>query len=457
MNTESIKKTPDSVKVEEKEESWTAKDYAEAFLQYDGTLNRYTTIVKTIKDTEEMYIYNPKLGYYTKDANHWIGAFLTNYKVFTKRLLGDVVSYIKNRTWIERKNFSSPNNLLATINCVVDISTGECKPHSQNYNFTGRLEIEYNKNAPTPINFLEFIGHIPEKDVILIQEMFGYTLLNTIAKYGFFIQGTGDSGKTTLMRILTLLLGGKENISAFSMDTLTNPESKSIAYLNGKRANIDSDTEYNYIKNIAPFKKLTGQDPISADRKHEHFFQFYNKAKIIIIGNKLPNLSKEVYDDKQFWNRVILIKLKNKITIPEDKIERDMETALIKYYIPELPGILNWSIEGAKRYIKNNHFTYDHDTTFDRWSEEEEEDETIKDFINKTFSFSDSESGTNVDVVYMMYYMYSKKNNVPDILCKRDFSIAMHGMNIKTKRESTGKRGYIYKGLSQYKTYNINL
>lgn len=452
-------KSSEPIIVEEKEDSWTAKDYGESFLQWDDNKKAYTTIVKTLKDTEEMWIYHPKEGYYTKDATHQIGMFLSNYKVFTKRLLGDVVAYIKNRTWIERKDFSTPLNLLCTANCVVDISTGDCLEFDPKYNFTEPLGIVYNKKTPAPLNFLEFISHIPNQDIILIQEMFGYTLLNIIAKYGFFIQGVGDSGKTTLMRILTILLGGKEHIGAFTMETLTDPNSKSMAYLNGKRANIDSDTEYNFIKNIAPFKKLTGQDPISADKKHEHFLQFYNKAKVIVVCNKLPQLAKSVYDDKQFWNRVILIKLKNKIVIPDDKIERDIETAILKYYVPELSGILNWAIEGAKRYLSNNGFTYNHETTFDRWSEEDEEDETIKDFIERTFTIcaDDVKEGTNVDAVYIMYTIYCKKNNISEIKCKRDFSIIVHGLNIKTKRETTGKRGYFYKGLILNKTFDIKL
>ena len=206
------------------------------------------------------------------------------------------------------------------------------------------------------------------------------------------------------------------------------------------------------------FKKLTCGDIISADRKFEKISGFINRAKLTFVCNKLPGLSEEVKNDMQFWNRIILIKFKNRITVPEDKIVRDLSKAIDKFYRPELSGILNWALEGARRYIKNNKLTYKHEDTFDLWFEDDEEENPLKDFINTYYSFQeDGEVPTGA--VKGEYIIYCSQNNITP-LSPKYFGMNLSKLGIKRSKypKSPDFKGMsVYKGISSIKnTWNIN-
>ncbi len=235
--------------------------------------------IKTLTDTCEMWLYNKNLGYWERTASNYIQTYCGSFdELCTNSAFRNLLTYIQGQTWINRKDFEENEDYINVENGVVKIDTGKLLTHDSKYSFKSRLEIFYNPDAKCP-KLMELIDNaLPERDRLLLQEAFGYTIANIIAKYAFFLQGVPDSGKTTIARILIILLGGTSKVSGYSLATLSDHNNRAIAYLNDKKANIDSDMEQEQIKDISIFKKITGGDIITADRKNEHPFQYINRA-----------------------------------------------------------------------------------------------------------------------------------------------------------------------------------
>ena len=85
-------------------------------------------------------------------------------------------------------------------------------------------------------------------------------------------------------------------------------------------------------------KELTGGDRIRARRMREDFWEFAPTHHIWLVGNHKPT----VYGtDHGIWRRVKLIPFE--VTIPD----AEQDKKLLRKLKTELPGILNWAIEGC--------------------------------------------------------------------------------------------------------------
>jgi putative DNA primase/helicase len=74
------------------------------------------------------------------------------------------------------------------------------------------------------------------------------------------------------------------------------------------------------------------------------FFDFDPTHKAFLTTNHKPIIRGT---DLGIWRRIHLLPFT--VTIPLEKVEKDFRERRL---IPELPGILNWAIEGLKAYLK---------------------------------------------------------------------------------------------------------
>jgi putative DNA primase/helicase len=88
-------------------------------------------------------------------------------------------------------------------------------------------------------------------------------------------------------------------------------------------------------------KSWTGGDPITARFLFGEDFTFKPVGKIWLAANTKPLISERNY---AAWRRVHLIPFN--VTIPKPEQDKELESKLLE----ELPGILNWALEGLKEY-----------------------------------------------------------------------------------------------------------
>ena len=304
----------------------------------------------THRQSHVIYRYNG--GVYADDGEEII-------REETRRLLGEeatehrineVVAHIAETTYTPPEKFNPPKHLINVKNGVLDLNTLELKPHGPNPIFINQLPVEFNPSAKCP-GIMKFLGEVLNPDDIpLVQEIVGYCLYRDypFAK-AVMLLGSGNNGKSTLLRLIGALLG-EDNVATPSLqDLLRDRFAKAELY--GKLANIHADIPAGKLINTGAFKMLTGQDLIYAQRKHRDPFTFRNYAKLLYSANELPPTEDMT---EAFWSRWILIVFPN-VFPPNDP--RTDPNLIDKLTTPEeLSGFLNWALEGLRRLLERGHF-----------------------------------------------------------------------------------------------------
>ncbi len=359
-------------------------------------------IFKTLRDTEEIFVFED--GIYKPSAKSIIrtevrkllGEKSKNYHV------GEVVSFITDTTYIDRDEIE-PDNKIPLANGMLDLATLELKSFSPNYFFTYKNPIEFDKEATCP-KFLEWLKNRLETNgneehiwkTNIIQEMFGYALLRSVKfQKAFLFEGQRRTGKSTLLDILIEMVG-KKNIGSSSLQFLTE-DKFAIAYIHNKALNVFADLSERALRETAMFMMLTGGDSITSAKKRGHAFSFKPITKLVFSCNRIPRTPNK---NLAFYRRWIIIKFKN--VIPEDDVDVDMKAKLLE----ELSGILNWSIEGLKRLLENNKFSYPF-TEDDVKEMYERGSDSINTFINNMIVEDDNTSITKREV-YNSYKEFCK-------------------------------------------------
>ena len=319
----------------------------------DHLLKKY--IFKTIfgKKGTSLFLYED--GIFTEKGDAFIrveSEKIIGFKC-SNNLIKEILGKIERQTATEREDFEKvPENLIPFQNGVYNLETKELEEYKQEYNFKSKLNGVYDKTAKCE-KFMNFIEEtIYPENIIDIQEEFGFCFLRRyLLKRGFIWIGGKDTGKTTLLNILTALLGEK-NCCGLSLHKISQNKSFDLVPLHKKYLNGYDDLSSADISDGGGFKIATGGGLITAEYKFGDIFQFRNFAKLLFIANKIP-LIKDI-DDDAYFSRYIPTQFDNSVS-PEE-----VDPELIKKLTTEqeLSGILNWSLKGLNRLLKNKRFSF---------------------------------------------------------------------------------------------------
>jgi len=247
------------------------------------------------------------------------------------------------------EEFDRQEMLLAVQNGIINLETGDFREGEPEDYLTQCAGTYYDPDAKAP-RWERFIGEIFQNDqdlIAFIQRAVGYTLTGlTREQMFFFAYGIGSNGKGTFLKILGALLGDYARVTSFS--TFTKDRSQEghkddLMALEGARYVYaqESKTVGTLAEEI--LKNLAGEDDISGSRKFEHEHTFKPLFKVWLAANNRPKV-KDVTDG--FWRKVTMI--------PFDASFKDNPDLNLKQeLLVELPGILNWALEGARAYLLN--------------------------------------------------------------------------------------------------------
>jgi putative DNA primase/helicase len=201
------------------------------------------------------------------------------------------------------------------------------------------VHYEYDPKALCP-HWEEFLNSVWPDDpesIRTLRQIFGYLLTqrNDLQKM-FLLYGAKRGGKGTIIRILSALLGD-ENVAATSMAELRGEFA--LAGLEGKTLAVMSDLRFRGKDDgvaVERMLKITGNDKVLINRKHKQPYDATLSTRFLIASNELPKL----YDESgAIQTRMILLKFTQSFLGREDM---HLETRLRW----ELPGILNWALDG---------------------------------------------------------------------------------------------------------------
>jgi len=389
--------------------------------------------------TSEMWIYRE--GIYVPHGKTYICEICRKIlmQAYTTNFANSVINKIEADTYIDSKIFFNKKykNEIATKNGILDVITGALIPHTPDKIFFKKIPILYNPSC-TCKNIHNFFKKIvSEENINTVYEMFGYCLINNYPiEKAFLLIGNGRNGKSKLTELLKIFLG-RENCSYESLKSIEKDQ-WSAGELFGKFANISGELQTEYLRDVSIFKRLTGNDEISASRKFLSKIYFQNSAKLIFCANELPLVFENT---SAFWERWISLNFPNKF-IPEEEYntlsqaEKDKGTADGgQYYIQipdivsslisdsELSGLLNNALVFLQNIQKNKSFTN---------SQEAEEIKIM--WMRKSNSFlsfcaekieEDFEGKIKKSALKKNYQNYCKKHKLKmasDIMIKRTLS-----------------------------------
>lgn len=234
--------------------------------------------------------------------------------------------------------------LINLENGTLDLTTGELHEHASSDLISKLAPVAYDKDAACP-RWVAFLNEIFEGDqsrIRYIQKALGYTLTGkTTERAVFFLWGAGKNGKSTLLTVMSVLLGDyhqktpTETIMAKRND---GGIPNDIAALKGARLVTASETEENRRLNVSKVKDMSGNEELTARFLHGEFFKFRPQFKLWLSTNHKPVIPG---NDRAMFDRCKLVPFTYRV--PDDAIDKELEAKLLA----EASGILNWLIEGC--------------------------------------------------------------------------------------------------------------
>jgi putative DNA primase/helicase len=317
-------------------------------------------------------------------------------------------------------------------NGLLNVITGELKPHNTDYFSTVQLAVNYLSNAKCP-NFMKYLEHsyYPE-DIPLIQEMFGYFLVPiTKAQKAFVIVGAAGAGKSLTLLTVNKILLGQKNVSNVMWQSLN--ERFKTAELFGKYGNIFADLPSKAIDDNGMFKALVGEDFITAERKGKDPFTFQSYARFLFSCNAIPRN----YGDKSegFYRRLIIIPFAEKQLTKERK---DVE--LFDKLQAEADGIFMFALEGLKRLIENKFRFSETKNTNAELHKYRVDSNSVLSFVEE-FCVIVSDGETERNMLFEKYHDYCKDGNLVPVSQKtfnKDIESAYP--NLVRAKDKVGRR-----------------
>ncbi|WP_295473429.1 phage/plasmid primase, P4 family [uncultured Subdoligranulum sp.] len=245
-------------------------------------------------------------------------------------------------------DFDKARGVLNVQNGVLKLRSGKLHPHDRARLITRLAGAAYDPDAQAP-TWLRFLDDVTGGDKALqtyLQCMVGYMLTgSTREQCIFFLYGDGSNGKSTFLEILAELLGTYA-MNAQS-DTITARRSSDgprtdIARLKGARLVTISECPADVWLDEAIVKQLTGGDVVTARYLYGREFEFRPEFKLIMATNHKPRIRGT---DSGIWRRIRLVPFTQRI--PDDKQDLQLPDKLRT----ELPGILNWALEGLRQWL----------------------------------------------------------------------------------------------------------
>lgn len=265
----------------------------------------------------------------------------------------DAVALLDSRTephtWLGDE-IAPAHEIIACENTLVHVTSRQQIAHTPKFWNLVAVPFPYApEKVPTPAwdGFLDSVWGDDAEAIAALQEWTGYVLSGrTDLQKMMMIIGPTRSGKGTIARALNALVG-RENVAGPTLSSLGQNfglaplVGKSLAMISDARMSGDTHTV------VERLLSISGEDTLTIDRKYREPWTGRISARIAIMSNELPRLGDA---SGALANRMIVITMNKSFLGREDR-------TLDRRISAELPGILNWALDGLDRLTTNGTFT----------------------------------------------------------------------------------------------------
>lgn len=322
----------------------------------------------------------------------------------------------------ENKN----QDILNVQNGLLDIEKQQLYPHTPDYLSTVQIPIQYDPQAKCP-QWLRFVYEIMDEDpeqTKLLQQIAGYILTADVrfAK-AFILYGYGANGKSLFTRMIGKLIG-KEHVSNVNLTTLT--KQFGLTGVIGKKLNVVDEISGNYFESNI-IKALISGERMSCDIKYRpEPIEFDPVVKLLFSVNELPKINDTT---PGLYRRFLIVPFtRTFVKNPDLELEEKLSS--------EMPGILNWAIQGLVSLRQDGKFN-ETEKNHEALRVFQEENSPVLEFFKTTFEFAPihlrQNYVTKVSDIYSGYVEYCRSGGYKSKSLV-NFSKELSHMNIEGKK-----------------------
>jgi P4 family phage/plasmid primase-like protien len=319
--------------------------------------------------------------------------------------------------------------------------------HTPKFFGVAKLPYDYDPNAQCPdwLAFLEDVMQGDQKFISQLQQWCGYLFRPDLREQKFLLcAGEGANGKGVFFEVIQNLVG-KENCSQVSLTRFTNPFAAHAML--GKVLNATNESSH-IIEDEAEtvLKSFVAGDRFTFERKFKEPVYALPTAKIMVATNALPR-----FNDKTagIWRRILFVPFEK--VIPEELQVKDLAEQLKR----ELPGILNWALEGLQKLNRDGFLVPE--KSKELLEEYRRDADPARAFLLENYTYSPNAYGVNCGDLYDRYKQWCNENGCRP-MSSRIFGQHVRRMFPKVERARMGpreERQYVYKGLVRQESESI--
>lgn len=257
----------------------------------------------------------------------------------------------------EASQFDQHPFVLNCANGIIDLRTGDLRPHDRSLKLMQMSEVEYDPDARDDRweRYLRDATRGDEELEAYLRRAAGYTLTGSIAEEVFFIlYGPKRSGKSTFIAALEAVLGAREDWHyGMSTDPSTLMHRKSgavpqheLARMRGKRLVSSVEPSQGDRFHEGVMKQIVGGDSITGRHLYQDAFSYLPTFKLWIAANAAPRTS----DDAMFRR---IKRVPFPVSVPEDRVDRTLKSYLRDPASPGARAVLAWAARGAREWLEH--------------------------------------------------------------------------------------------------------
>lgn len=352
---------------------------------------------------------------------------------------------------------TKPLDLIPFKNGLYDLKEENLKPHDSKYFYVNLIPHNHDPKARCP-KWLKFLSEvIPlEKDRIFIQEWVGYNFYEGTPEPAFTIlTGVGANGKTVFLKVMSGVIG-EDNISAASLLDLTT-DVFATESLHHKLANISDDLEQKKITQMGKIKKITSGSKLRVQRKFGQPFDIWPYSKPTWVCNEPP----EITDTSQAsLNRLQVVEFPTTFAKAPNEGEcraRDINE-LVADLLTEAPGIINWALEGLKRFLRSKSKFTRARSTEETWKFYKRRAQPTVCFIDECLEFTDDPTDfLTRKSLFSAFEEWKTTSKIKLKVTRKKFfmDVRAEGLDATQSRDLDGQR--VYKGIKLVTTTQQNI
>lgn len=257
---------------------------------------------------------------------------------------------VEGPAWIDDPELPA-GDIVSVKNGLLELSTRSLHPHSPLFYNSYCLPFSFDPEAPAPARWHRFLAELWEDDqesINTLAEVMGYIVAGgTEQQKIFMLVGPKRTGKGTILRVLTALLGqgsvAAPTLSSLSQNFGLQPlVGKPLAAISDARLGSRSDA----LIAVERLLSISGEDSITIDRKFKDGWTGRLPTRFVLLTNEIPRFTDA---SGALASRFTILTLTKSFYGREDP-------GLTDDLLEELAGIFNWALAGLDRLTARGHF-----------------------------------------------------------------------------------------------------